>query len=126
MEVVLVYCNLDNNSYQHVSKVSITFVPNKQLRQLIQISPHSLTMLNTTNTDFSYIEVWFTDQSSKPLEIEDNINMTLIIGQMLKMRYSTEPRYRKYIKSYGFLLFVRKIGDKYDKKINRYYKQKQE
>ena len=73
-------------------------------------------MLNTTNTDFSYIEVWFTDQSSKPLEIEDNFNMTLIIGQMLKMRYSTEPRYRKYIKSYGFLLFVRKIGDKYDKK----------
>ena len=80
MEVVLVYCNLDNNSYQHVSKVSITFVLKKQLRQLIQISPHSLTMLNTTNTDFSYIEVWFTDQNSKPLEIEDNINMTLIIG----------------------------------------------
>ena len=74
------YCNLDNNSYQHVSKVSITFVPNKQLRQLIQISPHSLTMLNTTNTELSYIEVWFTDQNSKPLEIENNVNMPLIIG----------------------------------------------
>ena len=37
-------------------------------------------MLNTTNTEFSSIEVWFTDQNSKPLEIEDNVNMTLIIG----------------------------------------------
>ena len=80
MKVVLVYCNLNNNSYQHGSKVSITFVPNKQLRQLIQISPHSLTMLNTTNTELSYIEVWFTDQNSKPLEIENNVNMPLIIG----------------------------------------------
>ena len=37
-------------------------------------------MLNTTNTDFSPIEVWLTDQNSKPLEIDDNVNMTLIIG----------------------------------------------
>ena len=33
------------------------------------------------------------------------------------MRYSTEPKYRKYIKGYGFLSFPRKFGDKYDKKI---------
>ena len=57
-----------------------TFVPNKQFGQLITIAPHSLTMLNTTNTEFSSIEVWFTDQNSKQLEIEDNVNMTLIIG----------------------------------------------
>ena len=37
-------------------------------------------MLNTTNTEFSSIELWFTDQDSKPLEIEDNVNITLIIG----------------------------------------------
>ena len=37
-------------------------------------------MLNTTNTEFSFVEVWFTDQSSKQIEIEDNVNMTLIIG----------------------------------------------
>ena len=36
--------------------------------------------MNTVNTKFSYVEVWFTDQSSKILEIEDNINLTLIIG----------------------------------------------
>ena len=36
--------------------------------------------MNTVNTEFTYIEVWFTDQSSKPIEIEDNVNLTLIIG----------------------------------------------
>ena len=33
------------------------------------------------------------------------------------MRYSTEPKYRKYIKGYGFLSFARKFGDKYGKKV---------
>ena len=33
------------------------------------------------------------------------------------MRYSTEPRFRKYVKGYGFLSFARKCGDKYRKKI---------
>ena len=34
-------------------------------------------MLSTTNTEFLSTEVWFTNQNSKPLEIEDNVNMTL-------------------------------------------------
>ena len=33
------------------------------------------------------------------------------------MRYSTEPRFRKYIKGYGFLSFARKCGDKDGKKL---------
>ena len=33
------------------------------------------------------------------------------------MRYSTEPRFRKYVKGYGFLSFARKFGDKYSKKL---------
>ena len=37
-------------------------------------------MMNTVNTEFSYVEVWFTGQSSKALEIEDNVNLTLTIG----------------------------------------------
>ena len=83
VEVVLVHCNLVNNNYQQASKVLFTFVPNKQFGQFIIISPHSLTMLSTTNTEFSFIEVWFTDQNSEPLEIEDNVNLTLIIGLTL-------------------------------------------
>ena len=83
VEVVLVHCNLVNNNYQQASKVLFTFVPNKQFGQLINIAPHSLTMLSTTNTEFSFIEVWFTDQNSELLEIEDNVNLTLIIGLTL-------------------------------------------
>ena len=33
------------------------------------------------------------------------------------MRYSTEPKYRKYVKGYGFLSFAKKVGDKYGKKL---------
>ena len=57
-----------------------TFVPNKKFAQLITITPHSLTTLKTTNAEFSFIEIWFTDQNNRPLEINDNVNITLIIG----------------------------------------------
>ena len=85
VEVVLVHFNLVKNDYQHTSKVLFSFVPNKQFGQLINISPHSLTMMNTVNTEFSFAEVWFTDQVSKPLETEDNVNLTLIIGESLRV-----------------------------------------
>ena len=74
------YCNLVNNNYQQASKILFTFVPNKEFGQLINIVPHSLIMLNTTSTELSSIEVWFTDQNSELLEIEDSVNLTLIIG----------------------------------------------
>ena len=57
VEVVLVHCNLVNNNYQQASKVLFTFVPNKQLDQLITITHHSLTMLKTTNAEFPFIEI---------------------------------------------------------------------
>ena len=69
VEVVLVRCNLVNNSYQQASKVLFTFVPNKLFGQLITITPHSPTMLKTTNAGFSFIEIWFNDQNNRPLEI---------------------------------------------------------
>ena len=80
VEVVLVHCNLVNNNYQQVPKLLFTFEPNKQFGQLITITPHSLTMLKTTNAEFSFIEIWLTDQNDIPLEIEDNVNITLTIG----------------------------------------------
>ena len=80
VEVVLVFCNLVNNNYQKASKVLFTFVPSKQFDQLITITPHSPTILKTTNAEFSFIETWFTDQNNRPLEIEDNVNITLVIG----------------------------------------------
>ena len=80
VEVVLVHCNLVKNDYHHTSKVLFSFVSNKLFGQLLSISPHSLMMMNTVNAEFSSVEVWFTDQLSKALEIEVNVNLTLIIG----------------------------------------------
>ena len=83
VEVVLVHCNLVKNDYQQTLKVLFSFVPNKQFGQLINISPHSLTMMNTVNTEFSNVKVWFIDEASKALENENNVNLTLIPGQSL-------------------------------------------
>ena len=80
VEVVLVHCNLVNNNYQQASKVLFTFVQNKQFGQLIIITRYSSKMLKTTNAEFSFIEIWFTDQNNRSLEIEDNVKITLIIG----------------------------------------------
>ena len=82
VEVVLMHCNLVKNDYQHSSKVLFSFVQYKQFGQL-NISQNTLTMMNTVNTEFSFIEVWFINQASKALEIEDNVNLTLIIGYLL-------------------------------------------
>ena len=80
VEVVLVHCNLVNDNYQQASEVLFIFVPNKQFGQLITITPHSPTMLKTTNAEFSFTEIWFTDQNNRSLETEDNVNITLITG----------------------------------------------
>ena len=78
IDLVLVHCNLVNNSYQQASKVLFTFIPNKKYGLLITVSPHSLIMLKTVSTEFSIIEIWFTDH--RPLEIEYSVNISLIIG----------------------------------------------
>ena len=78
VEVVLGHCNLVNNSYQQHSEVLFTFVPTKRYGQLISISPHSLVFLKTVKTEFSEIEVWFMDQNNNALEIEDNVNISLV------------------------------------------------
>ena len=80
VDLVSVHCNLVNNSYQQASKVLFMFVPNKKYGQLITVSPETLTMLKTVNTEFSFIEIWFTDQDNRPLEIEDSVNISLTVG----------------------------------------------
>ena len=49
------------------------------LVSLLEISPTNHIFLKTFNSEFQDIEVWFTDQNSQPLEIEDKINLTLVI-----------------------------------------------
>ena len=74
------HCDIVNNDYKQDSRVLYTFVPNKSFSQLLDISPGNFIFLKTFNTEFSYIKVWFTEQNSKPLEIEDKINITLVIN----------------------------------------------
>ena len=78
-EVVLVHCNFVNNDYQENSRILYTFVPNKTFGSLLEISPPNHVFLKTFKSEFQEIKIWFTDQTSKPLEVEDKINVTLII-----------------------------------------------
>ena len=78
-EVVLVHCDIVNNDYQQDSRVLYTFVPNKTFRSLLEISPTNNVFLKPFNSEYDKIKVWFTDQNSKLLEMEDRINLTMVI-----------------------------------------------
>ena len=78
-EVVLVHCDIVNNDYQQDSTVLYTFVPNKPFGSLLEISPTNHIFLKTFNSEYGEIKEWFTDQNSKPLEVEDRINLTMVI-----------------------------------------------
>ena len=79
-EVVLIHRNIVNYHYHQNSRVLYTFISNKSFSQSLNISLKNFRILETFDSDFSYIEVWFTDPNSKPLEIKDNINITLVIN----------------------------------------------
>ena len=78
VELVLVHCNLVNNDYQHDSRTLYTFVPDKTFGSLLEISPTNQVFLKTFNSEFQEVKIWCTDQTSKPLELEEKINITLI------------------------------------------------
>ena len=78
-EVVLVHFNIVNNDYQRDSRVLHTFVPNKPVGSLLEISPKNHIFLKTFNSEFQDIRVWFGDQNTQPLEIEDIIGLTVVI-----------------------------------------------
>ena len=77
--VVLVHCNIVNNDYQQDSRVLYTFVPNKLFGSLLEIFPTNHIFLKTFKSELTDLDVWFTDQNSQPLEIEDRIKLTLVI-----------------------------------------------
>ena len=78
-EVLLFHCDIANNDYQQDSRVLYTFVQNKPFGSLLEISPTNHIFLKTLNSEYDEIKVWFTDQNSQPLEIEDRINLTMVI-----------------------------------------------
>ena len=79
VELVLVHCSLVNNDYQQDSRILFTFVPNNTVGSLLEVSPTNHVFLKTFNSEFQEVKIRFTDQTSKPLELEDKINITLII-----------------------------------------------
>ena len=79
VELLLIHCNLVNSDYQQDSRILYTFVPNNTFGSLLDILPTNHVFLKTFNSEFQEIKIWFTDQTSKPLEVEDRINVTLII-----------------------------------------------
>ena len=79
VELVLIHCNIVDNSYQQNSRILYTFVPNNPFGSLLEISPPNHIFLKTFNSEFQEIKVWFTDQNNNPLEVEDKINIALII-----------------------------------------------
>ena len=79
-KVVLVYCNIVWNNYRHDWRAFYIFVPNKSFGKLLDTSPKNFIFLKTFNSEFSFIEVWVTDQNFKLLETEDEINITLVIN----------------------------------------------
>ena len=76
-DAVSAHCNTVKNNSQQNSRVLYTFLPNKSFCQWLDNSPKNLIFLKTFDSNF---DVWFTDQNSKPLGIEDKINITLVIN----------------------------------------------
>ena len=72
-EVLLSCYGLANNQCQHDSRVLGTFFPNRSFCQLLNISTINHTYSDTFHSESS--EMRFTDYNSKPLEIEDSINL---------------------------------------------------
>ena len=119
-EVVLVHFNIVNNDYQQDSRVLYMFVPNKPFGSLLEISPKNHIFLKTFNSQYDEIKVWFTDENSQPLEIEDWINLTFVIKWRLKSEIFNRTM-KIYLKGYGFLSFAKNKGknlyNKYSQKL---------
>ena len=78
-EVLLVRCDIVNNDYRQDSRVLYMFVPNKPFGSLLEISPINHIFLKAFNSEYNEIKVWFTDQNSQPLNIQNRTNLTMVI-----------------------------------------------
>ena len=76
---VLVFGNLVENVYLQDSKLLFSFVPNSRFGNLLSITPQVLKYCDTVDSIFDYIEISFADQNGRPLEIGDDITVTIII-----------------------------------------------
>ena len=92
------------------------FCPNKYFGQLLDISPKNLIFFKTFDSEFLYIEVFFTDQNSNNLEIEDKINIALVIDESIIYKNDTlfsSAKKPNICKRLWILAFCLKYGQKY-------------
>ena len=75
-QFTVTFVNID---YQQDSRVLYTYAPNKLFGSLLEIPPTNRIFLKSFNSEYDKIKVWFTDQNSQPLEIEDKLNLTMVI-----------------------------------------------
>ena len=74
-----------------ISKIQVSYIHLFLINQLVNYK--KIIFLKTFNSNFSYVEIWFTDHNSKSLQIEDKINITLIKVQKIEtMQYSVQFR----------------------------------
>ena len=76
---VLVFCNLVENVYVQDRKLLFSFVPNSRFGSLLSITPQVLKYCDTVDSIFDFIEISFAHQNGRPLEIDDDITVTIII-----------------------------------------------
>ena len=75
----LVFCNLVENVYLQDSKLLFSFVPNSRFGSLLSITPQVLKYCDTVDSIFDYTEISFADQNGRPLEIDADITVMIII-----------------------------------------------
>ena len=112
-----------NNVYQYDLRVLYKFIPNKSFGQLLGISPKSFIFLKTINSEFSYFEVWFTDQNSKLLEIEGKINITLVIIK-IPPAIQLNQKIKYLLKAVDHFCLLLKIDKLKSKSLSGRYSQK--
>ena len=54
-------------------------MPNNKFDILLETSPANHVLLKIFNSEFQEVKIWFTDQTNRPLEVENRINLALII-----------------------------------------------
>ena len=100
-----------------------TFVPNKIFGQLLSISPTNHIYTEIFRLEFSYIELWFSDQNYKPLKTEDRVNLTLVVNDRgIKPDIPVSPVI--CVKGYGFLSFVENVGKRLSQNLRSKYEKK--
>ena len=75
---VSVFRNLVENVYLQDSKLLFSFAPNSRFGSLLSITPQVLKYCDTVDSIFDYIEISFADQNGRPLEIDDDITVSII------------------------------------------------